>query len=86
MEYLLKASAVVVIFYICYKIFLQRDTFFQHNRSFLLLGLAISFLLPFLIIPIYIEYTPVDILPNYNFSDIPLVTQETEPKFNNLDY
>jgi TonB-dependent SusC/RagA subfamily outer membrane receptor len=86
MEYLLKASALVVVFYLCYKVFLQRDTFFQHNRSFLLLGLITAFLLPFIVIPIYIEYTPVEILPNYNYSDIPMVTQETEAPFNILDY
>ncbi|MDG5492589.1 M56 family metallopeptidase [Psychroserpens sp. SPM9] len=60
MDYLLKASAVLLIFYICYQIFLQRDTFFQANRWFLLSGLIIACSVPLVVIPIYIEYTPVE--------------------------
>jgi len=59
MEYLLKASAVIFIFYVCYKLFLQRETFFESNRWFLLIGLFIAATLPFIVIPIYIEYVPV---------------------------
>ena len=58
MDYFLKASAIIIIFYACYKLFLQRDTFFQANRWFLLTGLFIAIVLPLVIIPIYIEYTP----------------------------
>jgi len=57
MEYLLKASAIITIFYICYNIFLQRETFFQSNRWFLLLGLITAFCIPFIVIPLYIEQT-----------------------------
>jgi len=59
MEYLLKASAVIIIFYICYKLFLQRETFFEYNRWFLFIGILIAIGLPFIVIPIYIEYVPV---------------------------
>lgn len=59
MEFLLKASTVIFIFYICYKLFLQRETFFNANRWFLLFGLLIAITLPFVIIPIYVEYVPV---------------------------
>nr|WP_321237005.1 M56 family metallopeptidase [uncultured Psychroserpens sp.] len=59
MDYLLKSSAVLFIFYACYQLFLQRDTFFQANRWFLLLGLIIASSIPFIVIPNYIEYTPV---------------------------
>ena len=58
MDYFLKASAIIILFYACYKLFLQRDTFFQANRWFLLIGLFIAIVLPLVIIPIYIEYTP----------------------------
>ncbi|WP_242203740.1 M56 family metallopeptidase [Aestuariivivens insulae] len=61
MEYLLKASLVIVIFYSCYKLFLQRDTFFESNRWFLLTGLITATVLPFVVIPIYVEYTPTPI-------------------------
>ncbi|WP_456437527.1 M56 family metallopeptidase [Psychroserpens sp.] len=58
MDYLLKSSIIIFIFYVCYKLFLQRDTFFESNRWFLLLGLVIASCIPSIIIPIYIEYTP----------------------------
>ncbi|TVZ60363.1 beta-lactamase regulating signal transducer with metallopeptidase domain [Flavobacteriaceae bacterium MAR_2010_105] len=58
MEYLLKSSAIVIIFYACYKLLLERETFFESNRWFLLGGLIMSILIPFIVIPIYIEYTP----------------------------
>ena len=55
MEYLLKASAIVIVFYIFYKIILQRDTFFELSRWFLLFGLVSSFVIPLIVIPIYVE-------------------------------
>ncbi len=58
MEYLIKSSAITIIFYVCYKLFLQKETFFQSNRLFLLSGIVIAFTLPFLVIPVYVEYTP----------------------------
>ncbi|WCO02462.1 M56 family metallopeptidase [Psychroserpens ponticola] len=61
MDYLLKSSAILFIFYACYKLFLQRDTFFESNRWFLLIGIIIASIIPSIIIPIYIEYTPVSI-------------------------
>lgn len=53
MEYLLKSSAIIMLFYICYKLFLQRETFFKSNRWFLLIGLSSAFFIPLIIIPIY---------------------------------
>ena len=61
MDYLLKSSAVIVIFYACYKLFLQRDTFFNSNRWFLLFGLLIASCIPLVVIPVYVEYTPVQL-------------------------
>ncbi len=62
MEYLLKASAVIAIFYICYKLFLQGETFFESNRWFLLTGLIFAFAIPLVVIPIYItiEFSPIE--------------------------
>ncbi|MGZ0016760.1 M56 family metallopeptidase [Yeosuana sp. AK3] len=59
MEYLLKASAIIVLFYACYKIYLQRDTFFEQNRWFLLIGLITAVFMPFIVIPMYVEQTPL---------------------------
>ena len=68
MEYLLKASAVIAVFYMFYKLLLQRDTFFRCNRWFLLVGLLVSLTIPMVVIPIYIEYIPVDV-SNFTFEN-----------------
>lgn len=64
MDFLLKASAVIALFFVCYKLFLQRETFFNHNRWFLITGLVSACVIPFIIIPIYVEYTPTPIQTN----------------------
>ncbi|WP_185956499.1 M56 family metallopeptidase [Changchengzhania lutea] len=84
MEYLLKVSALTIIFYTCYKVFLERDTFFESNRWFLLLGLLSAFVIPFYIIPNYIEYTPVA-TSNYSFNEVTAETnKESFFNFTNL--
>ena len=75
MEYLLKATAVIAIFYILYKLFLQRETFFQTNRVFLLVGLLTSALLPLIVIPIYVEYTPTVLDPSLAYMISPEIQQ-----------
>jgi hypothetical protein len=84
MEYLLKASAIITIFFLIYKILLQRETFFELNRWFLLIGLVAAFLLPFIVIPIYVEATPLD-FSGYIF-ETPMAPENTEKPFNLLDY
>ena len=44
--YLLKVNAGIALFYAFYKLFCQRDTFFQWRRITLLSFLAISFVYP----------------------------------------
>ncbi len=61
MEYLLKASAVICLFYLLFCIFLKKETFFEHNRWFLLIGLAIALIFPFIVIPIYIPIEPITV-------------------------
>jgi hypothetical protein len=75
MEYLLKVSAVTVIFYVFYKIFLQRDTFFESNRWFLLIGLITSVFIPLFVIPIYVEQTPVS-LDAFVFTEDAVITNK----------
>ena len=84
MEYLLKVSAVIIIFYLIYKVLLQRDTFFESNRGFLLFGLISSFIIPFLVIPIHIAQ-PATLITNYTFSDATIV-EKIEASFSILDY
>ena len=84
MEYLLKTSAIIVIFYGCYMLFLQRDTFFEQNRWFLLIGLFASFFLPFLVIPIYVETAPLDL--SAAVFDTEATRKNIEKPFLFLDY
>ncbi|RZN81412.1 MAG: M56 family peptidase, partial [Winogradskyella sp.] len=61
MEYLIKVSALIVLLYLGYTIFLKKETFFSHNRWFLLLGLVAALILPLIVIPIYISVEPISI-------------------------
>ncbi|WP_208889749.1 M56 family metallopeptidase [Polaribacter sejongensis] len=85
MDYLLKVSAVVAIFYLSYKLLLQRNTFFNENRWFLLMGLVTAFIIPLLVIPVYIEYTPV-VTSEYISSDVVVLNEIIDKPFNILDY
>jgi len=85
MEYLIKASAVIAVFYLCFYIFLKKETFFQHNRWFLLIGLVIALVFPLIVIPIYISIEPITIpetiyIINENATNT-MATAQTEPVF-----
>ena len=55
MDYLLKASGIVVILFLFYYTFLRNETFFKSIRSYFLLGLLIVVSIPMVEIPIYID-------------------------------
>ena len=59
--YILKASALLGIFYLCYLFLLKKETTFQLNRKFLISGLFISIILPLIYFTkkVYIEANPV---------------------------
>ncbi|WP_179348165.1 M56 family metallopeptidase [Winogradskyella pacifica] len=59
MEYLLKASSVIAIMYVCFYFFLKKETFFEHNRWFLLTGLVLALIFPLIVIPVYIPVEPI---------------------------
>uniref|UniRef100_UPI004048FA10 M56 family metallopeptidase n=1 Tax=Flavobacterium sp. TaxID=239 RepID=UPI004048FA10 len=46
--YFAKASVLLLIFYLIYSLLLKKETFFQHNRFFLLSGILLSLTLPIL--------------------------------------
>ena len=48
---LLKSSLILIVFLAFYKLFLERESFFAANRLYLLLSLALSFTLPFVLLP-----------------------------------
>jgi bla regulator protein BlaR1 len=64
MDYFIKASIILTLIFLFYKLLLQKETFFQLNRVFLLGGLIISTILPLIVIPIYVE------IPTTNFTNI----------------
>ena len=56
-EILLKSSSILLLFLLSYHLFLKKETFFMSNRFFLIMGLAASFVLPFVTITktVYVE-------------------------------
>ena len=54
MEYFIKFSAILGLFFIFYKLFLEKETFFNSIRFYFLLGIITALALPFIIIPEYI--------------------------------
>ncbi|NER10667.1 Signal transducer regulating beta-lactamase production, contains metallopeptidase domain [Muriicola jejuensis] len=69
--YLAKASGILILFLGVYLIFLKRETFFEANRHFLLGGILLSFLLPFVEIKRYViaeavMYIPVETMTPAN--------------------
>ena len=56
MDYLLKASGLVILLFLFYQLFLKNETFFKSIRSYFLIGLLMVISLPLIEIPIYVEY------------------------------
>ncbi len=52
--YLLKTSVLILLFYLFYKVFLEKETFFTQNRWFLIFGIFAAFTIPLVTIPIYV--------------------------------
>lgn len=50
-NYLLHSSLLIMGFYVCYQWLLSKETFFTANRWVLLMGILLSFVLPFVSIP-----------------------------------
>ncbi|SNS02231.1 M56 family metallopeptidase [Dokdonia pacifica] len=64
--YIIKSITILSIFYIIYRIVLQKDTFFTANRHYLLAGIVAALVFPF------IEYTKII------YKDIPIITTTVE--------
>ncbi len=56
MVFLLKSSIVIVILWIFYKLFLERESFFAVNRLYLMASLLLAFTLPFISLPKLVTY------------------------------
>jgi len=55
MEYLLKASGIVVILFLFYYVFLKNETFFKSIRSYFISGLLVVLTIPLIEIPMYVK-------------------------------
>ena len=67
LTYLWKPAVIIMIFYGFYRFILQKETYFQTNRYFLLSGIVLAIVLPFIIIPIYVDIESsqlTQIIPN----------------------
>ncbi|NNL03445.1 MAG: M56 family peptidase, partial [Eudoraea sp.] len=68
MIYLLKASGILMLFYLVYQVFLKKETFFRVNRHFLIIGVIAAFFCPFIIINTYIEVAAIPITASNSFT------------------
>ena len=78
MEYILKSSAVIILFYIFYKLFLQKETFFEVNRWFLVSGLILSITIPLVVIPIYVIKEVPILITNSSTAAISNISAEAQ--------
>lgn len=83
MLYILKVNGLLLVFYFAYHFLLRKETFFQSNRIFLLLGIATSFVLPLLSFTTIIWVDPEPLTTSYAYETLPLGsfenTIETKP-------
>lgn len=77
MDYLLKASGLVIILFLFYYIFLKNETFFKSIRGYFLTGLILVVSIPLIEIPIYIEQA-VNELNSLNYSDLQFAIADIE--------
>ncbi len=77
---MLKSTFILSLFYIFYKIFLQKDTFFQSIRFYFLIGIISSMFIPFIVIKKYIFVEPV-IIPSINNLNINQAQIIPEPSY-----
>ena len=82
--YLLKASGILILFYLVYQVFLKKETFFRVNRHFLLIGVIAAFICPFIVINNYVEIT-VTPFTTANSSAVNSSFETSQPFFNWLD-
>jgi beta-lactamase regulating signal transducer with metallopeptidase domain len=85
MEYLIKSAAVLAMFILFYKIFLQKETFYKSNRIFFLLGLFLAVVLPFFIIYNYIDM-PVNTVGEVTTQNFEVNLTENITVENNQNY
>lgn len=79
--YLLKSAGSVSLFLIFYFVLLRKETFFKQNRVFLISGLLLSIVIPFISFTSIILVSPISITQNINEAPM-LVGTTLAPSFN----
>src|SRR3954470_16621582 len=67
--FVVKSSGLLILFYFAYHFLLRKETFFNSNRWFLLIGLITSVVLPFLVYTKVVWVDPAQ-LPNFSYSQV----------------
>ena len=80
MEYFIKFSAVLALFWCIYKLFLQQETFFNAIRAYFILGILASLLVPLITIPEYVY------LNETSFDQIAVALSEEGPMDNAVKF
>ncbi len=62
MIYLLKASLILSVFYLLYRTLLYKETFYQSNRAFLLIGLTSTLIFPLIYLKKYVVLQPISLV------------------------
>lgn len=84
--YLLKSGSLLALFFLVYELLLKRETFFALNRYFLLLGIAIAVVLPFVnftktvVLEQTVTATPVsgsELVSDFAFEPLPVPENES---------
>ncbi|MDZ7613306.1 MAG: M56 family metallopeptidase [Flavobacteriaceae bacterium] len=83
MEYLIKSTALLSMFYLFYKLFVQYETFFVAIRTFFWTGIISSLILPLITIKRYIK---TEALPVPHYSPVANLTISEQPAFSVMDY
>lgn len=88
--YILKVNVLITLFYLVYQLALSKETFYKHSRWFLLSGLFISLLLPFVTFTKIEYYEAKEVLSNSiesNVSHMVQISKEVaqEPILTNLE-
>lgn len=85
MDYLLKASGIVVILFLFYIIFLKNETFFKSIRGYFLIGLIIAVSIPLIEIPVYIE-TVSNQISQLNYNNLTTYSNVLENTFDWIQF
>ncbi len=73
--YILKVNALILLFYFVYQVALSRETFYKHSRWFLLSGLLVSVVLPFVTITKVEYYEAKRVISNSIENNVPQMVQ-----------